>query len=161
MITPELGTTGRLDVLFRTINECADSDGQHNAARNQVPSPSDTGYDRFPGLSDGDESKNGRIQDRSLEGSVRWYRPGKGIHVEDGVENSGLFLAVDHSGTGERDRYDVLHCLLRLTEKVKALGKSDCSLICVQGTTGTTIRPGGLVLIVVGEETPFSEIEIG
>jgi hypothetical protein len=37
-----------LDVPRRLINECADSDGQHNAARNQVPSPSDTSYDRLP-----------------------------------------------------------------------------------------------------------------
>ena len=47
MITPELGTTGRLDVLFRTINECADSDGQHHAARNQVHATSDARYDRL------------------------------------------------------------------------------------------------------------------
>ena len=36
-----------LDVSFRLINECADPDGQHDEARNQVPSPSDASYDRL------------------------------------------------------------------------------------------------------------------
>jgi hypothetical protein len=46
MITPGLGTTGRLDVLLCTINECADY-GQHRAARNQVHATSDARYDRL------------------------------------------------------------------------------------------------------------------
>src|SRR5258706_15806322 len=37
-----------LDVLVRVINECADPNrGQHDTARNQVPSPSDTSYARL------------------------------------------------------------------------------------------------------------------
>jgi hypothetical protein len=38
----------RLDVLPCLINECADSNGQRHAARNQVHAPSDTGHDRLP-----------------------------------------------------------------------------------------------------------------
>jgi hypothetical protein len=33
-----------LDVSFRLINECADSNDQRDAARNQVPSTSDAGH---------------------------------------------------------------------------------------------------------------------
>lgn len=43
MIIPVPGIAGGLDVPFRLINECADpKSGRHNAARNQVPSPSDS-----------------------------------------------------------------------------------------------------------------------
>jgi len=36
-----------LDVSFRLIDECADPDGQHDAARNQISSPSDASHDRL------------------------------------------------------------------------------------------------------------------
>jgi len=36
--------TSRCDL----INECADPNGQHDAPRNQVPTPSDPGNDRLP-----------------------------------------------------------------------------------------------------------------
>jgi hypothetical protein len=42
-------TRTELDVGVRLINECADSNkGRHHAARNKVPSPSDTSYDWLP-----------------------------------------------------------------------------------------------------------------
>src|SRR5437879_13559605 len=45
------GTSSREpDMQWRTvINECADAEGgQHDAARNKIPSPSDTRYARLP-----------------------------------------------------------------------------------------------------------------
>ncbi len=36
-----------LTLRLSPSNECADPDGQHDAARNQVPSPSDASYNRL------------------------------------------------------------------------------------------------------------------
>src|SRR5712691_5862734 len=68
----------RLDVPFRLINECADPDnGQRDAARNQIPSPSDTSYARLP------LRRLGGVLARRLD-------PGPAVLPRDGGEDQTL-----------------------------------------------------------------------